>query len=306
MASQHPKKFTLSSLRAARTSGEKVSMLTCYDFTTARLMQDAGVQILLVGDSAANVILGHSSTIPISLEFLIELTAAVKRGAPNCLVVGDMPFGSYHGSVNRGVKNVTNLVKLSGCDCVKIEAGPSHLRLVRQLADAGVATMAHLGLKPQSVGILGGYKIAGRTADEAGRIVELAVAMQEAGAASILLEAVAPEVSQAVVKATSVPVIGCGAGPACHGHVVVMHDIAGLTPQQPRFAPAMGDLATPMKNVFTEYVRRIHQREYPGPEHAYEMPAAEREKFERRGQADEPSHDDPPKRTPPTQVSGPW
>src|SRR5687768_11342853 len=220
MANHQPKKFTLSSLRAARTSGEKVSMLTCYDFTTAKLMQEAGVQILLAGDSAANVILGHNSTIPISLNFLIELTAAVKRGAPNCLVVGDMPFGTYHGSMGRGVKNVTNMVKLSGCDCVKIEAGESHLKLIRQLADAGVAVMAHLGLKPQSVGILGGYKIAGRTADDARKIVELAVAMQEAGAASILLEGVPPEVSEAVVKATQVPVIGCGAGPACHGHVV--------------------------------------------------------------------------------------
>lgn len=305
MASQ-PKKFTLSSLRAARTSGEKVSMLTCYDFTTARLMQEAGVQILLVGDSAANVILGHSSTIPVSLNFLIKLTAAVKRGAPNCLVVGDMPFGSYHGSISRGVKNVTNMVKLSGCDCVKIEAGESHLMLVRQLADAGVATMAHLGLKPQSVGILGGYKIAGRTADEATKIVELAVAMQDAGAASILLEGVPPEVSEAVVKATQVPVIGCGAGPACHGHVVVMHDIAGLTSHPPRFAPAMGDLATPSKQVFAEYVRRIKSREYPGPEHTYEMPAGEREKFHRRGQAVADEIDEQPIKRNPTQVSGPW
>ena len=154
--SSHPKRFTLSTLRAARVAGEKVSMLTCYDFTTAKLMQDAGVQILLVGDSAANVILGHTSTLPVSLDFLIELTAAVKRGAPNCLVVADMPFGSYHGSVSRGVKNVTSMVKLSGCDCVKIEAAASQLKLVRELADAGVAVMAHLGLRPQSVGVLGG------------------------------------------------------------------------------------------------------------------------------------------------------
>ena len=282
MSTAHPKRFTLSTLRAARVTGEKVSMLTCYDFTTAKLMQEVGVQMLLVGDSAANVILGHASTLPISLELLIELTAAVKRGAPNSMVIADMPFGSYHGSTARGVKNVTHMVKLSGCDCVKIEAAGSHLKLVRQLADAGVAVMAHLGLRPQSVGILGGYKIAGRTADEAAEIVKLALAMQAAGAASILLEAVAPEVSEAVVKQTTIPIIGCGAGPACHGSVVVMHDLLGLTNHPPRFAPVLGDLATPMKQAFAEYVRRIAAGEYPAVEQQYEMPADERSKFIRR------------------------
>jgi len=300
MSNSHAKRFTFSTFRAARVTGEKVSMLTCYDYTTAKLMQEAGVQILLVGDSAANVILGHNSTIPISLDFLIELTAAVKRGAPNCLVVGDMPFGSYHESVAQGVKNITNMVKLSGCDCVKIEATASHLKLIRQAADAGVAVMAHLGLRPQSVGILGGYKIAGRTADEAMAIVELAVQMQEAGAASILLEAVAPEVAEAVVQATNVPVIGCGAGPACHGSVVVMHDIAGLTAQPPRFAPRMGDLAAPMKEIFAEYATRIAKGEYPAAEQQYEMPADERAKFLRRRFEAERSKHQPP------EVSGPW
>ncbi|CAN5539681.1 3-methyl-2-oxobutanoate hydroxymethyltransferase [soil metagenome] len=300
MSSPHPKRFTFSTFRAARVTGEKVSMLTCYDFTTAKLMQEAGVQILRVGDSAANFILGQSSTIPISLDFLIELTAAVKRGAPNCLVVGDMPFGSYHGSVARGVKNVTNMVKLSGCDCVKLEATASHLKLIRQVADAGVAVMAHLGLRPQSVGILGGYKIAGRTADEAMSIVGLAVQMQEAGAASILLEAVAPEVSEAVVQATNVPVIGCGAGPACHGSVVVMQDIAGLTAQPPRFAPRIGDLATPMKEIFAEYARRINKKEYPAVDQQYEMPADERSKFlRRRFESEQAKHRAP-------DASGPW
>lgn len=307
MANSHPKKFTLSTLRAARMSGQKVSMLTCYDFTTARLMQEAGVQILLVGDSAANVILGHNSTIPVSLEFLIELTAAVKRGAPNCLVVADMPFGSYHGSTARGVRNVATMVKLSGCDCVKLEAAESHLKLIRQLADAGVAVMAHLGLRPQSVGILGGYKIAGRTASDAEAIVNLAVSMEQAGAASILLEAVAPEVSEAVVKRTTVPIIGCGAGSPCHGHVVVMQDIAGLSSHPPRFAPVLGDLATPMKQMFSEYVRQVAKGEYPAADHQYEMPADERAKFLRReADTDEPTEPGERTRSRSTEVSGPW
>src|SRR5438093_8305484 len=135
-------KFTLSDLRAARQSGAKVAMLTCYDYTTARLMHQAGVPIILVGDSAGAVILGYENTLPVKLDFLIELTAGVRRGAPHALLVGDMPFGSYQGSVGRGVKNVCRMVQLSGCDCVKMKVAPSHLRLVRELEDAGVAVMA--------------------------------------------------------------------------------------------------------------------------------------------------------------------
>src|SRR5947209_10079385 len=146
MASGLTKKFTLKDLRAARTGGAKVAMLTCYDFTTARLMQEAGVPALLVGDSAGNVVLGHATTLPVPLSFMIEITAAVRRGAPLALVVADMPFGSYHGSVARGVKNVCRMVQQSGCDGVKLEVAAGHLPLVRELADAGVAIVAHLGL----------------------------------------------------------------------------------------------------------------------------------------------------------------
>src|SRR5438045_9405306 len=179
MATAPGRKFTLADLRAARTSGTKVPMLTCYDFTTAKLMQQAGVPALLVGDSAGNVVLGHSNTLPVPLHFMIELTAAVRRGAPDSFLIADMPFGSYHGSPTRAVRNVFRMVQLSGCDCVKIEAAESQLPAVRELADAGVAIMAHLGLRPQAVGVLGGYKAQGRTAEDAGRIVELARAMEK-------------------------------------------------------------------------------------------------------------------------------
>lgn len=280
------RKFTLNDLRAARSGGgPKVAMLTCYDFTTARLMQEAGVPALLVGDSAANVVLGYPTTLPVSLAFMIEITAAVRRGAPLAFVVGDMPFGSYHGSLDSAVRNVCKLVKRSGCDCVKMEVAESHVPLVRALADAGVATMAHLGLRPQSVGLLGGYRFQGRTAAEADGIVGLARQMAEAGAASLLLEAVPAEVSQAVVAAVDVPVIGCGAGKACHGHVFVTHDAVGLTPQPPRFAPKLGDLAGPAVRAYAEYVRQVAEGRYPAPEHGYEMPPAEREEFSRRARS---------------------
>jgi 3-methyl-2-oxobutanoate hydroxymethyltransferase len=273
------KRFTLNDLRAARESGRKIPVLTCYDFTTARLMQEAGVPVLLVGDSAANVILGHSSTLPMSLSFMIEITAAVRRGAPDCFLIGDMPFGSYQASVAQGVRNVARMVKLSGCDCIKLEVAASHATLVNRLADAGVAVMAHLGLRPQTFGVLGGYRFQGRTAEQADEIVTTARQMQDAGAVALLLEAVPPEVADAVVRATSIPVIGCGGGPACHGSVVVTHDCIGLSPRRPRFAPQLADLSVPLKAVFADYAKRVSSGQYPAAEHQYEMPAEEKAKF---------------------------
>lgn len=279
MSTALSKKFTLSDLRAARANGTKVPMLTCYDFTTARLMQEAGVPALLAGDSAGNVILGYDSTLPVELGFMIQITAAVRRGAPLALVVADMPFGSYQASVAQGVRNVVRMVKLSGCDCVKLEVAPGHAKLVRTLADAGIAIMAHVGLRPQSVGVLGGYKFQGRTAEEAEAIVALALQMEEAGAAALLLEAVPAEVARVVVDQTHVPVIGCGAGPSCHGSVFVTHDGVGLSGRRPRFAPQLGDVAEPLRKCFVEYVRRVSGGQYPAPEHQYEMPAEEKTKF---------------------------
>jgi 3-methyl-2-oxobutanoate hydroxymethyltransferase len=276
------RKFTIADLRAARNSGRKVAMLTCYDFTTARLMQEAGVPALLVGDSAANVILGHDTTLPVMLDFMTTITAAVRRGAPKAFLVADMPFGSYQQSIRQGVKNVTSMMQQSGCDCVKLEATASHGRLISVLADAGVAVMTHLGLRPQSVNLLGGYRFQGRTAKEAQDLVRTAGILQRAGAAAILLEAVPAQVAQAVVEATDVPVIGCGAGPACHGQVVVWLDALGLTAMQPKFVPRLADLASPMKGAFADYVRQVESGEYPGPQHGYEMADDELNKFMRK------------------------
>jgi 3-methyl-2-oxobutanoate hydroxymethyltransferase len=259
--------------------GTKVPMLTCYDYAMARMMHEAGVPALLVGDSAANVVLGHETTLPITLPFMIELTSAVRRGAPMSLLVADMPFGSYQGSVARGVKSVCKMVQLSKCDCVKIEVAAGHARLVRELADAGVAVMAHVGLRPQAVGLLGGYRYQGRTAREADEIIALALRMQQSGAAAILLEAVPPEVGKRVVEQTDVPVIGCGAGPHCHGSVIVTHDGIGLSEHRPRFAPQFGDVGQAMRDAFAGYVRRVTSGEYPAAEHQYEMPADEKDKF---------------------------
>ena len=271
MSNAATRKFTLDDLRNARRAGQKLAMLTCYDFSMARLMEESGIRLLLAGDSAANVILGHDSTVPVSLEFMIEITRAVRRGAPKAFVIADMPFGSYHASTAQGVRNVCTMVKETGCDCVKLEVAPSHTKLVQRLADAGVAVMAHLGLRPQSVAVLGGYKAQGRTHASAEAIVEQAVAFEQAGAVSVLLEAVPPAVSEQVVQEVSVPVIGCGAGPACHAHVVVVHDMLKLTPRAPKFVPDVADMAAGMKAAFRRYIELIEKQTYPGPEHVYTM-----------------------------------
>lgn len=279
MATPLQTKFTLNDLRAARQSGAKIPMLTCYDYSTARLMHEAGVPMLLMGDSAASVVLGHPSTVPVRLNFMIELTAAVRRGAPLAMLVGDMPFGSYQASDAQGVRNVARLLKLSGCDCIKLEVALSHETLVKRLADAGVAVMAHVGLRPQSVGLMGGYRSQGRTASSADLIVETAQRMQQAGAASLLIEAVPAEVTAAVVAATAIPVIGCGAGPACHGFVVVTHDMLGLTPSRPKFAPLLQDVSVPMKAAFGEFMKQVASGQYPAAEHMYQMPMDEKQRF---------------------------
>ena len=279
MASVLSKKFTLNDLRSARSSGAKIPMLTCYDYWTACLMHQAGVPLVLSGDSAASVILGHPTTLPVSLDFMIEITGAVRRGTPNSLLVGDMPFGSYQVSVEQGVTNIFEMIKRSGCDLVKVEVSASHAELVRRASDAGVAIMAHIGLRSQAVGLLGGYKIQGRTAKEAADIVALALLMEGHGAAAILLEAVPPEVASYVVERTNIPVIGCGAGPACHGSVIVTHDALGLTHRRAKFVPQLADIAGPYREALAKYVEAVSKGEYPAPEHLYQMPEEEKEKF---------------------------
>lgn len=267
------RKVTLEDLRQARTSGKSLAMLTCYDYTMARLMEQAKVPLLLVGDSAASVILGHPSTLPVSLSFMIEITAAVRRGSPSSFLIADMPFGSYHASIGSAMRNICTMVKRTNCDCVKLEVAPSHARLVGRLRDAGVPVMAHLGLKPQSVNLLGGYKAQGRDALARDEIVEQAVLFEKAGAVSILLEAVPPDVSAAVVAAVGVPVVGCGAGPACHAHVVVVQDLLGMSGRAPKFVPAEDGAAIAIKQALRRYVDIVHTGAYPGPEHVYKAAA---------------------------------
>ena len=229
-------------------------MLTCYDATTASWLWRGGVRCLLVGDTAAQVILGHDTTLKAKLPFMLEITAAVRRGAPSAFVMGDMPFGSYQCGDDEAVRHAMMFLTEGDADAVKLEVTDSHAPLVRRMAEAGVPVVAHIGSRPQQVRARGGYGAVGQTKDEADHLIETAKVMVGCGASMLLVEAVPQEVSARIVEAVglvsrgraddTVPVIGCGAGPACHGHVVVLHDLLGLTSWQPPFAKPMADLGS--------------------------------------------------------------
>ncbi|MDG1899016.1 MAG: 3-methyl-2-oxobutanoate hydroxymethyltransferase [Phycisphaerales bacterium] len=267
---------TLQTLRRFVRDGDTFACLTCYDATTARWLQRAGVPLLLVGDTAAEMILGEPGTIHAPLEFMLLLTAAVKRGAPNTFIMGDMPFGSYQCDDAEAIRNAGRFLTEGRADAVKLEVDDRFIPLVEKLARAGVPVVAHLGSRPQAAKQEGGYRAAGRTQDALQRIVRDAIAMEKAGAVMLLLEAVPNEVAQAVVDSTSIPVIGCGAGTACHGQIVVTQDILGLTDWQPAFARPICELGDTLMDAAREWMRRVSSDELG--EHPYRMKGVDSEK----------------------------
>ena len=269
---------TLRTLRKWSKANSKWAMLTCYDATTARWMAEAGLPTMLVGDTAAEMILGYDSTIHAPLDFLITLTAAVKRGAPNVFVMGDMPSLSYQVDEASAIQNAGRFLTEGTADAVKLEVDGRFVERFAAICDAGIAAVAHLGSRPQQAKQTGGYTTAGRSADEANLIVEDAIAMEQAGASMLLLEAVPEEVSRAVVKATSIPVIGCGAGTSCHGQVVVMQDLAGLTKWQPSFAKPTANVGNEISSVAKTWMENVHGSTLG--KHPYEMFDGESEKFQ--------------------------
>jgi len=267
------KPFTLRSLRRMVDEGTPFAALTCYDATMARWLQRAGVPVLLVGDTAAEMVLGLPGTIHAPLDLLIQLTAAVKRGAPHCMVMADMPFLSYQADESEAIRNAGRFLVEGRADCVKLEVDGTFTGLVSQLNRAGIPVVAHIGSRPQQVKHDGGYRSAGRTTAEANRLVEEARRLEEAGATMILVEAVPAQVSEAIVERTSIPVIGCGAGPACHGQVVVTQDLAGLTDWQPAFARPLADLGAAIQSLGENWVKRVGSGNLGT--HPYEMAAGE-------------------------------
>lgn len=245
-------------------SGEPFACLTCYDATNARLLQSAGVPVLLVGDTAAEVILGFDRTIDMPLEVLIALTAGVKRGAPRALVMGDMPFMSYQADDAEGIRNAGRFLTEGLADVVKVEADRTLAPLVGKMARAGIPVCGHVGSRPQRAALVGGYSAAGRTRADAELIVADAVALEEAGCVLLLVEAVPDEVTDAILKATKLPLIGIGAGTQCHGQVLVLQDALGLSEQAPRFVDPVGQLGDLVIQAGQEWVRRVKARELGG------------------------------------------
>jgi len=273
-------RVTLATLLARKKARQPISMLTAYDHPSARIEDAAGIDCILVGDSAAQVILGHDSTLPVSLDFLVTIAAAVRRGAPRCFVIGDMPFLSYQVNVEEGVRNAGRFLVEAGCDCVKIEGDRRFVRTVEAMSTASIPVMVHLGLRPQSVRQLGGYRAQARDAAGAMRMIEDAKLLEKAGASAILLEAVPPEPAKIIAESTDLPVIGCGAGPHCDGHVVVLHDMLGLTEgATAKFVKRYADSRAGFAQAIAAYVAEIGSRAYPAPEHCYEMAAGEAEKL---------------------------
>ncbi len=272
------KRITLRDLRRWARSGDPFAMLTCYDATTAKWLYRGGLRTILVGDTAAQFILGHDSTLPAPMPFMLEITKAVRRGAPKALIVADMPFGSYQCGVDEAMKNAVAFVKDAGADLVKLEVDETHAALVERMSHAGVPVMAHLGSRPQQVRATGGYKAAGRSPRDAELIVDTAELMIARGVSALLLEAVPDEVSQRVVRVARgrddgepIPVIGCGAGPACHGHVVVLHDLLKLSDWQPPFAPPAIDMGSQVQAAAAAWVMAVSRGEYQRDGGAYHV-----------------------------------
>lgn len=255
---------TIKTLRKMASSGESFAALTCYDATTARWLERAGVHLLLVGDTAAEMILGYSRTIDMPLDVLIALTAGVKRGAPNTVVMGDMPFLSYHSTDEESLKNAGRFLTEGLADIVKLEADASFAPLVQKMSRAGIPVCAHVGTRPQQIALTGGYVSTGKTPKQAAQIVADAVALEQAGAVMLLIEAVPDSVTADVLKATTVPLIGIGAGPAPHGQVLVLQDLLGLTDRPPPFAKPIAQLGTTIQSAAESFVRMVANRQIGG------------------------------------------
>jgi 3-methyl-2-oxobutanoate hydroxymethyltransferase len=275
-------KLPLPQLAEMKQRGEKIVMVTAYDAPGARFAEDAGIDIVLVGDTAAMVVLGHEgTTVPVTMEEMLFLTRTVARAARRPLVIGDMPFGSYQVSDEKAVENAIRFVKEAGADAVKLEgAGPS-LSRVRAIVSAGIPVMGHVGLTPQSATILGGFKTQGKTAEAAVQLVEDALALEDDGCFAVVLEAVPAPVAAEITSRLSVPTIGIGAGPDCDGQVLVYHDLLGLTEGHlPRFVKRYANLSREIRDALESYADDVRSGKFPEDQHAYEMPAEELEEFE--------------------------
>lgn len=272
-----PEKVYVPALKKAKQKGEKLVCLTAYNYPTARIVDEAGVEIILVGDSIGNVIHGYGNTIPVTLEEILSATKAVKRGSSRALIVADMPYGSFHINADETVRNALRLMKDGGAEAVKLEGGRNRVALVNRLVDEEIPVMAHIGLTPQSVHKLGGYSVQGKTPDDAQRLIEDAKMLEDAGAFAIVLELVPREIASIITQELTIPTVGIGAGSECDIQVLVLHDLVGLTfGRLPRFVRQYADLRQVMSDAVTEWMTDVKEGRYPSEEESYGLPSSVR------------------------------
>jgi 3-methyl-2-oxobutanoate hydroxymethyltransferase len=274
------KPVTLMKLAEMRALGEPIVMITAYDHPSALVAEEAGVDVVLVGDSAANNVLGYEDTVPVTVEELLMLTAAVHRGLKTPLLVGDLPFGSYEASDAHAIATAHRFVKEAGCDAVKLEGGGAMADRARAIVRAGVPVMGHVGLTPQTATALGGYRAQGRTAERARQVLEDALRLQEAGCFSIVFEAIPSAVTDVIMEHMEVPVIGIGAGPSTDGQVLVLHDLLGVHEGfKPKFVKQFADVRAEMLRGVKAYAKEVRERAFPAPEHSYGIAPEEIERL---------------------------
>ncbi|MGI0021014.1 MAG: 3-methyl-2-oxobutanoate hydroxymethyltransferase [Nitrososphaera sp.] len=278
---QTRKKVSVTDLDAMKGK-EKIAVLTSYDYLMSLICDRAGVDVILVGDSAGMVVLGHPSTVPVGMPEMLVFCGAVSRGAKRAMIVGDMPFGSYQPSTSMAIENAVQFIK-AGCDAVKLEGGTEVADKVRALVDAGVPVMGHIGLKPQTAALWEGYRLKGKTADSASRLVKDAQALEKAGAFAIVLEMVASEAAEIITKKVSVPTIGIGSGPGCDGQVLVLHDLLGIYEDiKPRFVKRYAELAKPILDAVAGYAQDVKAGRFPEEQNTFHMSPDEMQKMRRK------------------------
>jgi 3-methyl-2-oxobutanoate hydroxymethyltransferase len=264
--------ISLSTLTEKKALGEPVVMVTAYDYPSAQVAEEAGVDVVLVGDSGAMTVLGHPSTVPVTLEELLMLAKAVRRGLKTPLMIGDMPFGSYEASNEEAIRNAQRFIKEAGCDAVKIERGGTSVERARALVGAGIPVMGHVGLTPQTATTLGGYRSQGRTAERALDVMHDAMALQDAGCFALVFEAIPSALTEAIMPRMEIPVIGIGAGGTTDGQVLVFHDLLGIYDgHAARFVKRYASVRDEMIKGVTAFADEVRARRYPEPEHGYTM-----------------------------------
>lgn len=265
-------KKTVSTLQQAKENGQKITMLTAYDYSTAKLMDEAGIDMILVGDSLGNVILGYEDTISVTMEDMIHHGAAVSRGVKETMVVVDMPFMSYQISVEEAVTNAGRLMKEGRANAVKLEGGKSVCPQIKAITQAGIPVVAHLGLTPQSINALGGYKVQGKSEDAAKKLLEDALAVQEAGAFALVLECVPTKLASLITKKLTIPTIGIGAGNECDGQVLVYQDMLGMfSDYVPKFVKQFAKVGEIMKKAFSDYKEEVASGAFPAEKNSYKI-----------------------------------